>query len=282
MLACADALLAHPFPARASKVLADEIRSLYDLDAVGVVWLDHLSGGRLYTSISDHADAKHWLSMFTAMAAKAKEAGCCSIENGASLRALPDDTAPLAALLSSEPIVITKPTRDQIGQWIRARLQMEEQATRDPLTGLLNRALAKERASALLSAAQRHRRPLVALMMDLDRFKVINDRYGHPVGDMYLQAVADALRRHVRGADEIFRMGGDEFLILLPETSLQDGHHVAKRLRNVIHDLRLPGELSEVRSSLSVGVAGSDGFDTWEALYGKADQALGLAKRSSA
>lgn len=99
---------------------------------------------------------------------------------------------------------------------IRAE-EFEQLATRDSLTGLSNRRLGEERLAAEVARSERHGHPLSVLLLDLNRFKGINDRYGHPAGDMVLKKFAERLGRAIRASDLAVRLGGDEFLVILPE-----------------------------------------------------------------
>lgn len=99
---------------------------------------------------------------------------------------------------------------------IRAE-EFEQLATRDSLTGLSNRRLGEERLAAEVARSERHGHPLSVLLLDLNTFKRINDRYGHPAGDMVLKKFAERLSRVIRASDLAVRLGGDEFLVILPE-----------------------------------------------------------------
>lgn len=115
-----------------------------------------------------------------------------------------------------------------------------EQASRDTLTGLMNRRVFDERMVTVLAQAGRHGHPVTLACMDLDRFKQINDTYGHGVGDLVLQQVSALMDRMVRSCDILARMGGDEFMLLMPDTSLVAGEILANRLCQAISQLDLP------------------------------------------
>ncbi|MDR1063984.1 MAG: diguanylate cyclase [Azoarcus sp.] len=157
---------------------------------------------------------------------------------------------------------------------------LQEAALTDALTGLPNLRYAHERMQQEWSAAQRNGHPLACLMVDIDNFKRINDAYGHDVGDMTLRQTSDALRTALRGKDVICRTGGDEFLVICPETSLEEAIACGERLRGEINQLTISNESEVLRLTISVGVAVED--DTMADvgdLVKKADRAVLLAKR---
>ncbi len=127
-------------------------------------------------------------------------------------------------------------------------------ARRDVLTGLANRRVFEERIGPLMDNSKRHKRPLTLACMDLDRFKQINDNLGHAEGDRVLQRVAETFKAMVRGSDLLVRMGGDEFYLLLPETSLGSARVLADRLCRAVDDLEIysaPGQKLGVSIGLS-------------------------------
>lgn len=151
-------------------------------------------------------------------------------------------------------------------------------ATRDPLTQVLNRRAFLARASAEASAMSRHGQSACVLMLDLDRFKAINDVHGHAVGDSVLVAVANAIQTQLRGADVLARWGGEEFIVLLPSTSPIDALGVAERVRAALPALTQPHWPADVRTSTSIGLtAWASGQDIDHAIR-QADTALYRAK----
>ena len=159
-----------------------------------------------------------------------------------------------------------------------ARLFQEVQrlAITDPLTGLYNRHKLAEALETECERAVRYGRPVSMIMMDLDDLKLVNDTLGHPGGDVVLQKVAEAIRGHIRRLDLPTRYGGDEFLVLLPETSLVDAERVAQRISHEVRKIRA-GELP-VTASVGVVDWGS-GYRSSQEFLSAADQALYLAKR---
>ncbi|HYG67333.1 MAG TPA: diguanylate cyclase [Anaeromyxobacteraceae bacterium] len=171
-----------------------------------------------------------------------------------------------------------------------AKRLLEEQSITDALTGLRNRRCFDERLREEFERARRYGDPLAVLMIDLDHFKDVNDRYGHPVGDVVLRETAALLRISTRDPDTCARFGGEEFAVILPKTHVIGATTVAERIRSEmgakVHAHPAPGagagELREFSVTPSIGVAvyPSDGITTPEALLGAADEALYAAKRA--
>src|SRR5215211_2470215 len=163
----------------------------------------------------------------------------------------------------------------------RARLFQEVQslALTDPLTGLQNRRSLFELGKMEFSRAQRMNRPFCCMMLDLDHFKQINDNYGHLVGDQVLQEFAKRCSNSVREVDLIGRYGGEEFIILLPETDRTTSMQMAERLRASIASIPIKLFEREISVTVSIGVATQDENTTdLETLIARADQAMYIAK----
>lgn len=158
----------------------------------------------------------------------------------------------------------------------------------DELTGLFNRRLANVRLKEEMARARRYQHALALILLDIDHFKTVNDVHGHPTGDKVLRWVAEHLRATVRNTDTPARFGGEEFAVILPETSLQDAFALAERIRRAVaaEPFAPPNGHKAARRvpiTLSAGVAefaGDNGRDeTEESLITAADRALYLAKR---
>jgi len=155
----------------------------------------------------------------------------------------------------------------------------EASASTDPLTGLPNRRYFDE-FSSLLSARRRSGDALAILMIDIVKFKGLNDTYGHPVGDQVLKSVAGAITAAVRDQDVPARIGGEEFAVLLRNPGPSVAQEVGERVRQAVRDLDL-GDLGVPGVSVSVGVANATGADEpMHALVDRADRALLRAKRA--
>ncbi len=155
----------------------------------------------------------------------------------------------------------------------------------DALTGVANRRFFERRLREEISRWQRHRATLSCLLLDIDHFKQVNDRYGHQAGDRVLCRVADALSGQLRSGDVLARYGGEEFVLLLPATSPAEAQQIAERLRLRIAATSSPGERNDRGVTVSIGLACLDQVTTvpddpgaW--LIEQADTALYQAKRS--
>jgi two-component system, sensor histidine kinase LadS len=160
------------------------------------------------------------------------------------------------------------------------KLLAERLAECDPLTSLLNRRGFNQQAASLWSTCTRNQRPLALIMLDLDHFKELNDQYGHDVGDLALQAVAKLLQSTCRSGDLAARWGGEEFLLLLPETTKAEALALAERLRLAIQALALHSNDRAVQLSCSCGVAERDRQEQLEQLINEADRRMYTAKQS--
>ncbi len=161
----------------------------------------------------------------------------------------------------------------------RAEEQIKYLAYHDPLTGLPNRALLKDRLTVALAQARRKKRTLAVMFVDLDRFKLVNDTVGHAMGDHLLRKFAERLTRIVREGDSLARVGGDEFTVLLPEVSVpEDTELVAQRILEASREpLALAGHEFSVTASIGIAIYPDHGDDAI-ALLRNADAAMYRAK----
>jgi diguanylate cyclase (GGDEF)-like protein len=165
---------------------------------------------------------------------------------------------------------------------VRERHEMADRALRDALTGLGNRRAFDERLAEETARAERYGTDLALAMIDLDDFKEVNDRYGHPIGDQLLVQVGHILVATLRNTDIPIRYGGDEFAIILPETSKTEAWVVAEKIRAALGELTLvAADGVRISTSGSIGIASyGAAADTSYALLAAADAALYRAKRS--
>ena len=159
--------------------------------------------------------------------------------------------------------------------------RLKEMATVDGMTGLFNRRHFLALADIEWSRYQRHWRPLSLLMLDIDRFKSINDQFGHDIGDHVIMQIAEICRRYRRKSDLIARFGGEEFLLLLPETEASDAQAAAERLRRQVERSDLSIATHTIAATVSIGVApATPNMRTIVDLIKAADHALYVAKNS--
>ncbi len=164
-------------------------------------------------------------------------------------------------------------------QWRKSR-HLRDLTLLDPLTGIANRPGIEREAARALDASARNGTPLSLLMLDLDHFKSINDRYGHAAGDKVLRATAAVWQAQLRGRDPLGRIGGEEFVVVCPDTTLEQALLVAGRLREAAHGLRFDDIDPALAVSVSIGAAQArKSGDSCDALIDRADAALYRAKQ---
>jgi diguanylate cyclase (GGDEF)-like protein len=165
---------------------------------------------------------------------------------------------------------------------IRAQEALRELAAHDPLTGLLNRRACLDSLLAELDRGRRAGNPVCVLMADIDHFKRINDAHGHLTGDEVLCEVARRMQSSLRRYDTIGRFGGEEFLLVLPGCSLEEGVKLAERIRHLVRSepAKAKNKSIDVSISLGVAVANQPVPADLEALLGSADAALYRAKEA--
>lgn len=166
-----------------------------------------------------------------------------------------------------------------------ARRQMEILAMQDGVTGLLNRRAIHQHAEAELSRTQRHHAPVSLVLLDIDHFKSVNDRFGHLVGDQALRMVADVLVEKKRPYDWAGRWGGEEFLLVLPRTTLAEAHRVADRVRVSVATTYLAfADEQKLNVEVSLGVTSTSGnaeaLPSLDVMLQQADEALYHAKET--
>jgi diguanylate cyclase len=175
-------------------------------------------------------------------------------EGSSELRDLSDSLRGMTESLQQHQRELEERVRERTAELQRANADLEILARKDGLTGLFNRRAAEDRMQEEASRHRRNEKPLCLVMADIDHFKHINDEFGHAAGDEALRAVAHYLDRHCRGTDFIARFGGEEFLLLLPETPLPGALQLTDKLRAGIAEMSVPGV---GRVTISMGVAQS-------------------------
>ena len=162
-----------------------------------------------------------------------------------------------------------------------SRAELEALSTHDGLTGLYNHREFHRRLTQEVARFRRYGRPFSLVMLDLDHFKAVNDRYGHQAGDEVLRAIAVLLRAHVRPTEQVARYGGEEFMVLLPETGDRGALVAAERIRGAVaaHPVAIGGR--DISVTVSIGVASfPENGESAETLIAAADQAMYAAKHA--
>jgi diguanylate cyclase (GGDEF)-like protein len=167
-------------------------------------------------------------------------------------------------------------------EWQERATQFQLMSITDPLTGLLNRRYLEERLTEELNRSQRYNYAMSCLMIDIDDFKHYNDHHGHQAGDVALKITAHALKAALRSADVACRYGGEEFCILLPQTTLSEAGVIAERMRQRVTETDYPHGRSQPLGTVSISIGISTfakNIDTAETVIAAADRALYSAKR---
>lgn len=153
-------------------------------------------------------------------------------------------------------------------------------AQKDALTGICNRAALDDSLHNEVNLAGRHRTPLSIVVFDIDHFKSINDRHGHSQGDNAIKAVVQCAQHCARSTDMLFRYGGEEFVMILRNTTLNGARLLAERIRRRVERLECQGLHKPIEMTVSAGVATLDNGETAQQLFERADSALYAAKNS--
>ena len=174
----------------------------------------------------------------------------------------------------------TRDLTEEINRREAAEAELRHLATTDPLTGANNRRHFFEMAERELNRAERYGRPLAIFLMDIDRFKSVNDTYGHSIGDDVIKAVVKIILENLRSQDVLGRIGGEEFAVLVPECPLEDAVLLADRLRQTIADTRIATPKGPLSCTVSAGVADCGKLHSVKAALEAADGALYAAKEA--
>jgi len=153
------------------------------------------------------------------------------------------------------------------------------QAHKDPLTQIFNRAAFDEALDKECHAYRRHKTEFSIMMIDIDFFKAVNDNYGHIAGDKILKATAEIIRQTIRRSDEVYRYGGEEFVVILSNTSEGGAHFIAERVRKEIQKLRVSFNRL-IKVTASIGICSSETTKDVTLLLGNADKALYHSKEN--
>jgi diguanylate cyclase (GGDEF)-like protein len=228
-----------------------------------------------------------WTALFFGTGGTAFIVGWIGVVHGAALLSLPPEQANMDRWIDVvlAVLVVAAVVRTLAARRERLLDRLAGEARVDPLTGLLNRRGLEERMEAEMSRAEREDTPLGAVVFDLDRFKHVNDAHGHEIGDRVLVWLGALLKEEARGVDVAARIGGEEFVVLLPGADDEAAHVFAERVRHAVE--RSAGDggrarmglSAELRLTVSAGVASAVAPVDGPALLAAADQALYAAKR---
>jgi diguanylate cyclase (GGDEF)-like protein len=240
-----------------------------------VVLLDHALDGGGHALVRDVAGDPELLGVAVVLMHPGADAG-------AVVQALADGAVDVWTGAHVAPELIARVrvayrSRQLLDLALRRYSDLEDLAYRDELTELPNRRGASRQIDVLISRARRHGHQLAVLLIDADRFKAVNDRHGHAVGDIVLRELAARLRERVRREDVVGRWGGEEFVIVLPETTPDGAAAVAEALRAGIARAPVQTEDGPLQVTVSIGVAAWTGQEL-DVLVASADRALYAAK----
>jgi two-component system cell cycle response regulator len=256
----------------------DEIQSALDKGRIDLVLMDNQMPGKSGMEWLAEIAEKQLAPVVMLTGSGSEEVAVQALQEGA-VGYLPKSS------LSTGKLV--KTIDDALDKWIclqqgkADKEKLERMANFDSLTGLHNRRAILGKLHETINHAKRYRGNLSLIMLDLDHFKRVNDRYGHLTGDDVLEKVGALIRRNIRNTDVAGRYGGEEFIIILPETGLPSALGVAERIRNTI-------EMAEMKDSAGnqFAITVSQGVSSWElgedaySLISRADEALYKAKEN--
>jgi diguanylate cyclase (GGDEF)-like protein len=222
------------------------------------------------------------VASFAFPAMLSREQGTYSFYLNQSVRALVGMVLVFSVYVIYQQVLIYR-MRNQLAQQIQSLAKVESLASEvyklaalDQLTGLYNRRSGEQRLAQEISRAQRHGRPLTVLLLDLNELKAVNDKHGHAAGDLVIKGFAERLQRAIRGSDLAVRLGGDEFMALLPECRADEVRHVLARVEGL--DVEYQGET--IRCNFSSGWTDYKPGEAPAELLKRADDALYSNKRS--
>lgn len=254
--------IAYLLARRSRQPARTEFRSLIADSALGGMWIavmqfNLLPSALLAVMLSvDKIGVAGW--RFLARTATAQVLACAAVSAAlgfpVQLQSTMFNIFASLPFLFAYPMAISTAAYELGRKVLRQNQQLEHLNRIDDITGLYNRRHWEEAAERELARYMRTRRPAVVMMIDLDGFKQINDRYGHIAGDTVLRSVADALKGAVREIDTPARYGGDEFCVLLAETNAHGARELAERLRTLVESMEFP-QAPGARCTISIGIA---------------------------
>lgn len=233
-----------------------------------------VSGMQMMSDLRSRSESCH-AAVCLVLPAEAHAEAATALDLGAD-DVLREDFDGAEAAVRAQALIARKRAADRQRARLAESLRL---SVTDPLTGLHNRRYALPVLGRMVAGAARARRPVAVMVLDLDRFKAVNDRYGHAAGDAVLVEVTRRLAAGLRPGDLIARLGGEEFLVALPDAAEAEARDIAERLRRTVSDqpIVLPAGC-RLALTVSIGLALSSAYEPPETLLARADNALLAAK----
>jgi two-component system cell cycle response regulator len=254
----------------------EEIQNALDKGRIDLVLMDNQMPGKSGMEWLAEITRKQLAPVVMLTGSGTEETAAQAFQEGA-VGYLPKSSLSQAKLSDTIDVALNKWTRLQ--QAMADREKLERLANFDSLTGLYNRRAILGKLHELINRANRYKENFSLIMLDIDHFKGVNDRYGHLTGDEVLEKVAALIRRNIRDTDIVGRYGGEEFIIILPQTNLSPAWVAAERIRSIIEKAEMKDLVGNVFAiTVSQGLAGWEWGEDADSLVSRADEALYKAK----
>ena len=254
----------------------EEIQNALDKGRIDLVLMDNQMPGKSGMEWLTEIAKKQLAPVVMLTGSGTEEIVAQAFQEGA-IGYLPKGSLSQEKLKNTIDVALDKWTRLQ--QAMADKGKLEQLATLDSLTGLYNRRAILGKLRELVNLANRYKEDFSLIMLDIDYFKKVNDRYGHLTGDEVLEKIATLIRRNIRDTDIVGRYGGDEFIIILPQTNLSSVWVVAERLRSIIENSEMKDSAGNMFAiTVSQGLAGWERGEDAYSLISRADEALYKAK----
>jgi len=254
----------------------EEIQNALDKGRIDLVLMDNQMPGKSGMEWLAEITRKQLAPVIMLTGSGTEEIAAQAFQEGA-VGYLPKNNLSQEKLTNTIDVALDKWTRLQ--QAMADKEKLEILATFDSLTGLYNRRAILGKLHELITRANRYKEDFSLVMLDIDHFKKVNDRYGHLIGDEVLEKIAALIRRNIRDTDIAGRYGGEEFIIILPQTNLSSAWVVAERIRNIIEKAQMKDPAGNVFAiTVSQGLSGWERGEDADSLISCADEALYKAK----
>lgn len=260
--------------------LAILFRRWFDLQAAGFMAFGLGGDTILDIAVRSGEPDKVWRSRIERVVNAEETAQDTMPAGGLTVLPLVHQEKELGKIVVTGHVAIEPATLDKIAAWLSRYALLKTMAAQDPLTGLHNRQHVDELSASVFALCRREQKPVSLMMLDLDHFKTINDDCGHRVGDELLTSFAERLKHQIRGSDLAFRVGGDEFMVIMPDTRLTEASEVARRIHQTAAVVSVCKERPDLRCQVSIGLVENTEGEVWTELQAKADQALCFVKRA--